>query len=374
MADRDAILAKLQRLDKSQLQGMLVNSARELGKAQKQIEKKDALIADFTSQRERNKRQAAAIINDAKRKADAMKDDARRLQQEAEQRSADVEEEVSKKLANANAEADSIVETRLAQAQNDIRRLEERRDASKRSAIKLNKNIIDQYDKIITGVEDQISGFRDMQQKLRQFNADIESEDFKKFDVSDFVTITQKPDDDDFIDSKYGNAKATVNSALEHVSMGDLELNDDELSALSGILGNNGDDLDFSDALEADDDSSDNGEDEYDFDYDTDVVNDDFNFDDADDDDDDDDNDDDGNFSDKTMKSFTDSFMAVPGKSQDDDDDYFDDADDDDDSLDSLIDDSDDIPRTSSNTSKKQLNVPKRKHGRRNGGAPSQWL
>ena len=153
-SNQDAVIEQLMALDKRTL---ATRAAKQLGKYQKQIVKKDKLIADLTAQKSRAQLEADSIINDARQQASAMSEEARNAKADADRRLQAAIDEASRKVSNANAEADSIVETKLAQARADIERLETRRDEAKRTAIALNKNIIEEYDMVSAKIAEQIS-------------------------------------------------------------------------------------------------------------------------------------------------------------------------------------------------------------------------
>lgn len=359
--NKDAIVERLKNLTRPELQGMLVDSAKKLGAAQKQIQQKDKLIADFTSTRERAKREADVIIAEAQEQARKMRTEAARSQAAAEAKIEEAETEVARKLANANAEADSIVEARLNQAKVEIRQLEERRDATKRSAIALNRNIAEQYDTLIEDVEKQISRFRDMKEKLVTSALEIEAEDFKKFDVADYVTTVapakeEKPEP--------SHAKASVETTVKpilDVDTDDIQLEDDEIGALAELLEDNFDEpdedesgivMESDDTLVTDDDLA--------------FLNSDFDFDmDFGNDDEAEGVDEDDIFADGKMKSFTDSFMVVKPTDDDDDLGELD--------IDSILDDDDDF-FSEPEEEPARLNIPPRRSRRSGGASKSTWL
>lgn len=230
--------ATVNEMSRNELIALLMSSAEQLGEAQKQIRKKDKLIADFTSQRERAKIEAEAVVDEAKRKARAIRTEASEIQRAAERRVEEANAEVARKLANANAEADSIVQTRLTQAQGDIELLEAKRDRTKRETISLNANIAEQYDSLIADVEAQISSFRDMKEKISGYNVEIESEDFKKFSVSDYVTpalAKARKNEDDEDEDEFEDDVISRRPVID-VEQDDLTLEDDDLTILSESL------------------------------------------------------------------------------------------------------------------------------------------
>lgn len=359
MADKDAMLRKLNSMSQSDLQRAVIDSAKKIGAAKQQLKQKDKLIADFTSQKEKTKREAEKIIAAAKEQARSITEDAEKKEAQARHRIEEADAEVSRKLTNANAEADSIVESRLAEAKSEIEKIENRREEAKRSAIALNKNIIERYDTLITEVEEQISRFRDMQESINSFNVEIEAEDFKKFDMSDYVTTTPKP---------AKKSKAVSEEIIEvakpilDVDNDDTEIDDEELAALAFVFD---EDEDFDDESE-EEEIPDLEESELITEADLAFLEEDFDFNDisgfkdvvAEDIEEDDDD----IFANGKMKSFTDSFMAV--RATDDDDDLGDID------IDSILDDDDDeepVPAP-------KVTVPARRHRRSNRSHPGQWL
>lgn len=341
MADRnqEAVIEQLMALDKRTL---ATRAAKQLGKYQKQLIKKDALIADLTAQKSRAQIEADGIISDARQNARAMSEEARVAKADAERRLQEASYEADRKVNNAQAEADSIVETRLLQARQDIEKLEARRDEAKRSAIALNRNIIEEYDNIADKIAAQISGIKDMQTRLRELSATIESEDFKRFDINDYVSSS--------------TAAAVPKSSFIFSDDEDL-LAETDIRKFSGI----DDDDDYAPVVRRKEEPED---DDFDFD-----DMDDLDFDDDLDDDPDDDisADDLSDFADELdsdtfsggrPKSFTDAFMAIAPTMGDDD---IDDFDFDDDILD---DDDDDTP----------LVVPQKPNRSQRKGGPARWL
>lgn len=233
--NKNSVIEKLQSLDNEQLQKMLVESARKLGQAQKQIEKKDKLIAEFTSQRERTRRRAESIIDNARLQAEQIKAESQKAEKESQKRIDSTNAEIAQKLANANAEADSIVESKLAKAKKDIKKLESQRDEAKRTAIQLNKNIIERYDELISDVQGQLAGYKDIQDKLDKLNVDIESESFTKFDINDFIASSNTGDNRSFELSR--NAPHITADEVQKAQPARISLNDDELKALNLIMG-----------------------------------------------------------------------------------------------------------------------------------------
>lgn len=374
-------------MTKPDLQEALLDCAKKLSDANKQIQQKDKLIADFTSQRERANREAEQVLTAAKEQAALIRKEADRREEEAEKRIAEVNADVARKIANANAEADSIVESRLNQARADIENVESRREEAKRSAIALNRNIVERYDSLISDVEEQISRFKDMQQSLNDFNVDIEAEDFKKFNMDDYVT-PKAPAPSKKNKPAVPTSEMPSTSTRKHVTPSvkpvidvdndDVSLGDEDLEALSYIF-----DEDFVDEEpeeeeieELDDTELLSDEDlaflnsDLDLNVDMELSDDDDIFSDIGDSDSDDDDD---LFANGKMKSFTDSFMAV--RSSDDDDDDFDDLD-----IDSIFDDDDDEQEPPTPAPKiavpthRQHRSGRRGNGRGSNGNPGRWL
>lgn len=359
MADKDAMLKKLNSMSQSDLQRAVIDSAKKIGAVKHQLKQKDKLIADFTSQREKTKREADKIIASAKEQAQLITEDAEKKEAQAKKRIEEVDAEVARKLTNANAAADSIVESRLNEAKSEIEKIEARREEAKHSAIALNKNIIERYDTLITEVEEQISRFKDMQESLNDFNVDIEAEDFKKFNMSDYVTTT-KPEKKATVRAKdvVEEVETTVKPILD-VDNDDTELNDEDLEALAYVFD---DEEDFDEVEEEEvpdlDDSELISDDDLAF------LKEDFDFSELSfDDEETDEVDDDDIFADGKMKSFTDSFMAV--RASDDDDDDLDDLD-----IDSILDDDDETEVDET----PKVNIPARRRRRSNRSNPSHWI
>lgn len=355
MADKDAMLKKLNSMSQKDLQRAVIDSAKKIGAAKHQLKQKDKLIADFTSQREKTKREAEKIISSAKEQAKTITADATKKEAEARKRVEEADAEVARKLANANAEADSIVESRLAEAKSEIEKIENRREEAKRSAIALNKNIIERYDTLITEVEEQISRFRDMQESLNGFNVEIEAEDFKKFDMSDYVT-SAKPEKKTKV--QLPDIAPATKPVLD-VDNDDTELNDEDLEALAFVFD---DEEDFEDVEEEDlpelDDSDLISDDDLAF------LQEDFDFNDLGGFEDVEEETDDDTFANGKMKSFTDSFMAVRPTEDDED---LDDLD-----IDSILDDDEE---EEDDESAKMTLPPRPRRGRRsNRSNPGHWI
>lgn len=352
MADKnqEAVIEQLMALDKRTL---ATRAAKQLGRYQKEIVRKDKLIADLTAQKSKAQIEADGIINDARQNARAMSEEARVAKADAERRLQEASYEADRKVNNAQAEADSIVETRLRQARVDIEKLEGRRDEAKRAAIALNRNIIEEYDNIADKIAAQISGIKDMQTRLRELSATIESEDFKRFDINDYVSSS--------------TVAATTASKSSFIFGDDEEdlLAETDIRKFSGI---DDDDDDYAPVVHAKKSAPVVEEDDLD-DFDFDDM-DDLDFDDDLDDDMDDDIsaadlsdfadelDDEDTFTSGRPKSFTDAFMAIAPTMDDDD---IDDFDFDDDILD---DDDDDTP----------LVVPQKPNRSQRKGGPARWL
>lgn len=367
---------RLNSLSQEQLKKLVLDSAQKVGSAHEEIKKKeevieqknkqllqkDKLIADFTSQKERSKREAEYVITKAKEQAKQIEANATKLEEAAKKHIQECEEEIARKLSNANAQADSIVESRLTEAKNEIERIETQREEAKRSAIALNKNIIDKYNTLIEDVEKQISSFKDMQQNLSDFSIEIEAEDFKKFNMEDYVTTSSRVK----TSSSTSKTELSVKPIID-VDNDDTDLNDIDLDNLAYIfdeeedLADMGDDFEETDGPEllSDDDLAYLQED---FDFDTE-----FDIEDNSSDDLDDFTADDDLFSDGTMKSFTDSFMAV--RSSDDDDDL------DDIDIESILDDDDDVDEETAVSETPKVNIParrRRRSSKNNNG--SRWI
>ena len=182
---QDDIIDQLMALDKETL---AKRAAQRLGKYQKELQKRDRLIADLTAQRDRAEEEASEIIKDAHRQAYMIKQEAQAVKDRAEHKLQKVEEDVARKIANANAEADSIVETHLSAASSKINELEGKRIEAKRMALVLNSNIDDECEHMLEKLENYMSGIRDLQAKIHEISADIEAEDFKTFDMRDYIT------------------------------------------------------------------------------------------------------------------------------------------------------------------------------------------
>lgn len=352
---------RIQSMSRNELKDLLVASSRKLGQAQAAIVQKDRLIADFTSQRERAKMDAEKLMEQARTQAKSIKEEAKLLEEQAERRVEEANAEVARKLANANAEADSIVQSRLTQAQADIEKLEAKREEAKRAAIALNKNIAEQYDVLIKDVEGQLSAFKDMKDKLSDFNIDISSEDFKKFDMSDFVTIasTPSPQPAPTREAKKREPVAVVPKPVVDVEEDDMQLNDEDLEILSGVLSDNFDEFeDGHGVIPEDDEVADTllSDDDMDF-----LNSDDFDLSSLGFDDDDlSDFDDDDVYADGKMKSFTDSFMKVAPSDSDDD---LSDID-----IDSILDEDDEVIEE-----EPQIKIPPRPQRPHSNGAP-RWV
>lgn len=340
------VISQLNRWSVPELREKLLEVSKKLGEANRQIQQKDRLIADFTAGKEKTKREAEAIISSAQARAREIERATERSEAELHQKRAEVDAEVSRKLANAHAEADSIVEAQLNQAKSEIRALEARRDTVKRNTINLNTAIIERYDDLIEEISGQMSRFRDMKESLSTFNAEIESEDFKKFDIADYVTTTESKAATKTEKPKSASHRAAstgIASSILDVDNDDIEIGDEDLADLARVLYSDPD----PDEDELDDEIIDDGTDimddddlqflteEFDLDFDlSGVMEDDEpstapvatapvaspaavmgNIDDIIDDDLDDDL-----FNDGTSKSFTASFMAVRPTIDDDDD------------------------------------------------------
>lgn len=189
---------------------LAVKAAKQIGRQQKQIEdlqvqvekqqeelaKKDRLIADLTAQKSRAQLEANGIIAEARQQEKAIRTKAEALKADAERRAREMDDEVSRRMENAEAEADSIVETRLLQAKTDIEKLEGQRNEAKRMSTNLNANIIEAYDELIDQMNVQLSEMKDMQVRLQDLSSVIDIEDFKKFDINDYVSssVMEEPE------------------------------------------------------------------------------------------------------------------------------------------------------------------------------------
>lgn len=321
---------RIKKMSRNELKDLLVASSRQLGKAQAAIVQKDRLIADFTSQRDRAKQDADRLVEQARTQAQAIKEEAKLLEEQSERRIEEANAEVARKLENANAEADSIVQSRLTQAQADIERLEAKREEAKRAAIALNKNIVERYDELIDDVESQLSSFKDMKDKIESFNVEIQSEDFKKFTLSDFVTVPEEPKAEPEPAEKSRPTMAEVDTIMD-VEQDDLQLDDDDLEVLAEVLSDNFDEVYDDSGVIDEDDMTDTLLDDADVDF---LTSDDFDLSDIGLDMDDDGLDAFGEveteevveetYSNGKMKSFTDSFMAVAAVEDDADEDLTD--------------------------------------------------
>lgn len=180
-----------------------------------QISQQNKLISDYSSNRDAERRKASNIIEqararasaierEAEKQAEAITSEAEQARARAERRVREADAEVADKLTSANAEADNIIAMRLQQAKHDIENIETRREMSRRSAIKLNRNIITRYDSLSNDISSMIGTIGDMQSKLEEFNGDIETENFKNFDINEYVKSKVNVDDDyDILDRQH---------------------------------------------------------------------------------------------------------------------------------------------------------------------------
>ena len=193
------IVEQLMSLDKRTL---ATRAAKQLGIYRRQIAEKDRVIANYTSKKEQAESEAQKIIAEARVREASILEEAEKVKNSAQAVKAEAEREAQITKGNANAEADAIIETRLAEARGKISELEGKRDEAKRSAIALNQNVADSYAEIIAHLEENISNIKDLQSRLMVVSSEIEAEDFKKFEMSEFVSNPSAPEpsysEDDF--------------------------------------------------------------------------------------------------------------------------------------------------------------------------------
>lgn len=222
---------------------------RENNELLDEIENKDKLISDYSIKREELKAQANKLMREvklransiekeAKRRADAITSEAVKQRTQAEKKIREADAQVANKLANANAEADSIIETKLIEAEDEIRALEAKRAQAKKRALTFNKSVVNQYDGIIRGVSGTINDIEKMKRQLVQSSREIERENFKRFEIDDYVSTVgharSSSSLDDYGLSTTKRKRKSKTSYLDYDEDDSLyDLSDDDLSFLN---------------------------------------------------------------------------------------------------------------------------------------------
>lgn len=189
MASQDTQQAReaLDAMSSAELKETVVKALGALGEKEQMISSQQRLITELSQRDQKNRQRAKQIIEDAQAQAQRTKDEADSILRAAQRKSDVTDEEIAEKLANATIEAESIVSTLITERQHDIALLDSKRDKAKRDALSLCNQISSSIDNAIVDVETQISSYKDMQQQLDDLALSIETENFVKFDIHDYV-------------------------------------------------------------------------------------------------------------------------------------------------------------------------------------------
>ena len=148
-----------------------------------QMAAKNALIAELSQGREKTEEDRKKILAVAR-------DEAASIVAKAQHDLGKTEETCQQKIEAATLKADSIVESRLTAAQENIEKLEGDRLDAKNNVMSFLDNVVAEYDEIIERVEKQLSELKDSRQSIIETKKTINLEQFTRFAISDYVTVT----------------------------------------------------------------------------------------------------------------------------------------------------------------------------------------
>lgn len=167
----------------------------ELASRDAAIDKRDAMIAALKTKRRREDEQAQRELAKAKRAVAEAKQRSAELIASAQQKVEAADARAKTRIADAKRESEAIRRTSMRSVNSDIKHLETVRENEKRRTITAYDGMINHCDDLIASMTKMLEDIRKVRDGLNNKKKEVRAEEFKTFNVHDYIDDTDDADD-----------------------------------------------------------------------------------------------------------------------------------------------------------------------------------